>query len=82
MAGWMGTVRFRASSAIRRSVCSTAFAKSMDDRAMLAALKSDDAEQQRRGISSQPIFEIGQQRLFGFQSFEVLQRAIEAALKA
>lgn len=58
-----------------------AFAKSMDDRATLAALKADDAEQQRRGINSQPIFEIGQQRLFGFQSFEVMQRAIEAALK-
>ena len=30
---------------------------------------------------SQPIFEIGQQRLFGYQSFEVFQRALDAALK-
>jgi protein-disulfide isomerase len=59
-----------------------AFAKSMDERATLAALKAADAEQRRRGITSQPIFEIGQQRLLGYQSFEVLQRAIEAALKA
>jgi protein-disulfide isomerase len=59
-----------------------AFAKSMDERATLAAIKAADEEQRRRGITSQPIFEIGEQRLFGFQSFEVLQRAIEAALKA
>ena len=58
-----------------------AFAKSMDERATLAALKANDAEQRRRGITSQPIFEIGEQRLFGYQSFEVMQRAIDTALK-
>jgi protein-disulfide isomerase len=59
-----------------------AFAKSIDDRATLAAIKAADAEQRRRGITSQPIFEIGEQRLFGYQSFEVVQRALDAALKA
>ena len=59
----------------------TAFAKRMDDRATLAPLKADDAEQHRRGITSQPVFEIGQQRLIGYQSFEVVQRALDAALK-
>lgn len=58
-----------------------AFARSMDERATLAAIKAGDAEQRRRGITSQPVFEIGQQRLFGYQSFDVFQRAIEAALK-
>ena len=58
-----------------------AFAKRMDDRATLAPLKADDAEQHRRGITSQPVFEIGQQRLIGYQSFEVVQRALDAALK-
>jgi protein-disulfide isomerase len=58
-----------------------AFAQSMDTRATLAALKAADAEQRRRGITSQPIFEIGQQRLVGLQSFETLQRALDAALK-
>jgi protein-disulfide isomerase len=58
-----------------------AFAKSMDERATLAALKANDAEQRRRGITSQPIFEIGEQRLFGYQSFEVVQRALDTALK-
>jgi protein-disulfide isomerase len=58
-----------------------AFAQSMNGRATLAAIKAADAEQRKRGITSQPIFEIGEQRLFGLQSFEGLQRAIEAALR-
>ncbi len=58
-----------------------AFARSMNERAPLAALKAADAEQRKRGITSQPILEIGEQRLFGLQSFEGLQRVIEAALK-
>ena len=58
-----------------------AFERSMNARMPLAALKAADAEQRRRGITSQPIFEIGTQRLAGLQSFEVMQRAIEAALK-
>ena len=57
------------------------FAQSLQGRATLAALKATDAEQRKRGITSQPIIEIGTQRLVGLQSFEVMQRAIEAALK-
>jgi protein-disulfide isomerase len=59
----------------------TAFAQSLDSHTTLAALKAADAEQRKRGITSQPIFEIGQQRLLGYQSFDVFQKAIEAALK-
>lgn len=57
-----------------------AFARSLDERATLAAIKAADAEQRKRGISSQPIFEIGERRLLGLQSFEAMQRAIDAAL--
>lgn len=58
-----------------------AFAKSLDDPAILAAIKAAVDEHRKRGITSRPVFEIGQQRLFGYQSFEVMQRAIDAALK-
>ncbi len=58
-----------------------AFARSLAERATFAAIKAADAEQRKRGITSQPIFEIGQQRLLGLQSFEAMQKAIEAALK-
>ncbi len=44
-------------------------------RALVQAL---DAEQRERGIRSQPIFELGEQRLVGFQSFETFQRLIDA----
>lgn len=58
------------------------FARVMRERPALAALKAADAEQRKRGITSQPIFEIGGQRLAGVQSFDAMQRAIETALKA
>jgi protein-disulfide isomerase len=57
----------------------TAFARSMDERATLAAIKAADAEQRKRGITSQPIFEIGTRRLLGLQSLETIGRAIEDA---
>lgn len=44
-------------------------------RALVQAL---DAEQRERGIRSQPVFELGEQRLVGFQSFETFQRLIDA----
>jgi len=56
-----------------------AFARSMDERATLAAIKAADAEQRKRGITSQPIFEIGTRRLLGLQSLEAIGRAIEEA---
>jgi protein-disulfide isomerase len=37
-----------------------------------------DAEQRTRGITSQPIFEVNGQRLFGAQPFAAFQQAIEA----
>ncbi|MCG8347896.1 MAG: thioredoxin domain-containing protein [Chloroflexales bacterium] len=43
-------------------------------RALVQAL---DAEQRQRGIRVQPIFEISDQRLIGFQSFETFQRIID-----
>ncbi len=58
-----------------------AFATSMNARATLATIKAADAEQRKRGITSQPIFEIGTQRLLGLQSFESMQRVIEKALQ-
>lgn len=57
------------------------FARSMDERATFAAIKAADAEQRKRGITSQPIFEIGTRRLLGLQSVEVIGRAIDEAAK-
>ncbi len=58
-----------------------AFGRSMDERTTFAAIKAGDAEQRKRGITSQPTFEIGQQRLLGLQSFETIVQAIEATKK-
>lgn len=44
------------------------------------AIDRADAEHRQRGITSQPIFEIGDQRLFGFQSIEVMSKVIDTAL--
>jgi len=53
----------------------------LQDRSTLEALKAADAEQRERGITSQPIFEIGEQRLFGLQSYEAMSAWIDEALK-
>ena len=60
------------------------------DRALLASCYSDGTGQQgvealakvrdERGVRGRPVFDIGDQRLFGNQSFETFSRAIEAAL--
>lgn len=42
------------------------------------AIQTADAAQRRNGITSQPIFEIGGKRLFGFQSLEQISAAIDA----
>ncbi len=55
-----------------------AFGMCMVDGAALARVQAFDAEQRGRGINVQPVFEINDQRLIGFQSFEVFQRVIEA----
>lgn len=58
-----------------------AFDQCLNDRATLPALQAADAEQRARGIASQPIFEIGAQRLVGLQSFDALAAVIEETLK-
>lgn len=45
-----------------------------------AAIEAADEEHRQRGITAQPIFEIGDQRLFGFQSVEVMSKVIDAEL--
>jgi protein-disulfide isomerase len=57
------------------------FASQLESRAALPSLKAADAEQRKRGINSQPIFQIGTQRLVGYQSIEAMARALDAALK-
>ena len=49
-------------------------------RQTLAALKATDAEQRRRGITVQPVFEIGARRIFGVQPVEAMAQAIELEL--
>lgn len=56
------------------------FAQCLAARSTLAALREADAEQRRRGIWTQPVFEIGGRRIFGVQSIEVMAQAIEFAL--
>ena len=41
------------------------FAACMDQRQTLTRIQGTDAEQRKRGINTQPIFEIGSQRLIG-----------------
>ena len=57
------------------------FSQCLNDRSPEEQLKAADSEQRSRGITSQPIFEIGSQRLFGSQSFETMSTVIEEALK-
>ena len=56
----------------------TAFTQCLDDGATLAALQAADAEQRTRGITVQPIFEIGERRIIGSQAFETFAAAIDA----
>lgn len=56
----------------------SAFGMCMVQGEALARVQAFDAEQRGRGINVQPVFELNDQRLIGFQSFEVFQRTIEA----
>ncbi len=58
----------------------TAFRQCLTGREALAALKAADAEQRRRGIAMQPVFEIGARRIFGVQPVEAMVQAIELEL--
>jgi hypothetical protein len=57
------------------------FRQCLVDRRTLDRLKKADEEQRSRGITAQPIFEIGELRLVGLQSFERMSEVIEAASK-
>jgi protein-disulfide isomerase len=57
-----------------------AFQRCLAGRETLAALKATDAEQRRRGITVQPVFEIGARRIFGVQPVEAMVQAIELEL--
>lgn len=57
------------------------FATCVDQRQTLARLQAADAEQRKRGITSQPIFEIGAQRLVGRRSIAGWREFIGAAAK-
>jgi protein-disulfide isomerase len=56
-----------------------AYRQCLQDRLTLPALEAADAEQRARGITIQPIFEIGDQRIVGVQAVEVFEAAIVAA---
>jgi protein-disulfide isomerase len=58
-----------------------AFKQCMTERTTLAMLRAVDAEQRTRGITFQPIFEIGEQRITGAQPIDSMARVIDAALK-
>lgn len=56
------------------------YARCLDERSTLAGLQAADEEQRSRGITSQPVFEINEQRLFGLQDFATMSAYIEDAL--
>ena len=56
------------------------FRQCLTGRETLAGLKATDAEQRRRGITVQPVFEIGARRIFGVQPVEAMAQAIELEL--
>lgn len=58
----------------------TAFTQCYTSHETRPAIDAADAEHRQRGITSQPIFEIGDQRLFGFQSIEIMSTLIDTAL--
>jgi protein-disulfide isomerase len=53
------------------------FSTCLTERQTAGGIRAADAEQRRRGIASQPIFEIGTQRLSGFQTLDQISAAIE-----
>ena len=57
------------------------FAACIDQRQALARIQATDAEQRKRGINSQPIFEIGTQRLVGRRPIAGWREILGAAAK-
>jgi len=58
-----------------------AFAQCMNDRVELDRLQANDVEQRSNGITWQPIFDIGDVRLFGPRPIEEFADVIEQALQ-
>jgi len=58
------------------------FAACLNDRLTLESLRAADAEQRGRGIVFQPVFEIGERRLAGYQAIDVWAPIIEEAVTA
>lgn len=57
------------------------FAACLDQRQGLARIQSTDAEQRKRGITTQPIFEFGAQRIVGRRPIQGWRQLLDAALK-
>lgn len=57
------------------------FATCVDERQTRARLQASDAEQRRRGINTQPIFEIGAQRIFGRRPMAGWRELLATALR-
>ena len=55
------------------------FAACVDQRQALATIQATDAEQRKRGINTQPIFEIGKQRLIGRRPIAGWREILNAA---
>ncbi len=64
--------------AVELELDQSAFDTCMTDGQARERVLAFDAEQRSRGITLQPTFEINEQRLVGFQSFEVFQNVIES----
>jgi protein-disulfide isomerase len=56
------------------------FAACVENREMLKTVQTIDQEQRARGITFQPIFEVGTARLAGAQPLEAFTKVIDAAL--
>jgi protein-disulfide isomerase len=59
----------------------TSFSTCMQERRTLAALQAADAEQRERGVTIQPVFEIGNQRFIGLQPVDTMLTFIEDTVK-
>ena len=55
------------------------FAACVDQRQALARIQSTDAEQRKRGINTQPVFEIGAQRYYGSRPIAGWRQILNAA---
>lgn len=57
------------------------FKKCLDARTTLELIKAIDSEQRKRGITLQPIFEVGKTRVTGMQSVDQISALLDTVLK-